>query len=132
MSYGQPNLVELVRAVSLYLEETAMPALTGRAAFHGRVAVNVLGTIAREIEHGPHAHARERDGLAALMGRDDDLDALRAALCADLRAGRKDADTPGLVAALLAAAIDRVAIEQPSYASLRLAREAAGDDSPKS
>ncbi|MBI1249930.1 MAG: hypothetical protein GC189_00470 [Alphaproteobacteria bacterium] len=121
--YETPTLEELVEAVSLYIERTAMPNLTGRAAFHGRVAVNVLGIIARELRDGAAAETAEAARLRALLHADGDISALRTALSEAIRAGEMTAQTPGLVDALLETAADRVAIEQPQYASLQRARE---------
>jgi hypothetical protein len=116
---GEPTPVQLVEAVAGYLEKVAVPQLEGHAAFHGRVAINVLNIIAREMQLGPAAAEEERARLAALLGKDGDLDSLRRALCAQLRAGEAGLETPGLVEHLLASAIDRVRIEQPNYGSLK-------------
>jgi hypothetical protein len=119
---GEPSAKHLIEAAAGYLEKTAAPQLTGHAAFHARVAVNVLHIVARELELGPAAAAAETTRLEALLGRDGDLDALRRELCARLRTGAMTAQTPGLLDHLLATAADRVAIEQPGYASLKRAR----------
>ncbi len=118
---GEPVSRQLVEAVRRYLEQVAVPALEGHAAFHGKVAINVLAIVARELELGPAAAAAEQKRLVALIGHDGDLDGLRRKLCAKLRAGDVSLDTPGLADHLLATAVDRVRIEQPTYASLQLA-----------
>ena len=117
---GEPVSRQLVEAVARYLEQVAVPALEGHAAFHGKVAINVLAIVARELELGPAAAVAERDRLATLLAADGDLDALRRTLCARLTSGEADLDTPGLADHLLATAVDRVRIEQPNYASLKL------------
>jgi hypothetical protein len=117
---GEPSITQLVEAVAGYLENAALPRLEGHAAFHGRVAVNVLGIIARELEFGPAAAEGERARLAKLLGADGDLDALRRDLCARLRDGAMTLETPGLAEHLLATAAARVRIEQPNYKSLKL------------
>ncbi|MGE0044494.1 MAG: DUF6285 domain-containing protein [Hyphomonadaceae bacterium] len=116
---SEPTAKELAESVAGYLE-SVLPTLQGRAAFHGRVAVNVLNIIAREAEFGPAAAVREQQGLAAL-GFEGELNEARAALCAAIRDGAADVETPGLVAHLLASAKDRVLIEQPNYGSLKRA-----------
>lgn len=116
---GEPRITQLVEAVAGYLEKT-VPDLEGHSAFHGRVAINVLGIIARELEFGPAAAEAERTRLAALLSASGDLDALRRDLCARLTAGVMTLETPGLADHLLATAIDRVRIEQPNYKSLKL------------
>jgi hypothetical protein len=116
---GEPTAKQLVEATAGFLERVALPQLEGHAAFHGRVALNVLATVARELELGPAAAAAEQARLEALVGERGELDALRRALCAKLRAGEATIETPGLAAHLLATVVDRVRIEQPAYASLR-------------
>ena len=118
---GEPIARQLVEAVARYLEQVAVPALEGHAAFHGKVAINVLAIVARELDLGPAAAAAERVRLGDLLGEDGDLDTLRRRLCAKLTAGEAGLDTPGLADHLLATVVDRVRIEQPNYASLKLA-----------
>jgi hypothetical protein len=118
--FDHPSSSDLIAAVRLYLEQTAMPALTGHAAFHGRVAVNVLSILERELALGPAALAAETDRLQALLGdRDQDLAGLRAKLCDAIDTGKITAQSAGVLDHLLATAADRVAIEQPNYASLK-------------
>jgi aminoglycoside phosphotransferase (APT) family kinase protein len=50
--YGRPTASELLEAVREFLTGQVMPASTGQAAFHTRVAANVLAIVAREIELG--------------------------------------------------------------------------------
>lgn len=117
---AEPTAKQLVEAVSGYLERVAVPALEGHAAFHGRVAINVLAIVARELELGPAAATAEHKRLAALLRRDGDLYTLRRKLCADLTSGAAGLATPGLAEHLLATVADRVRIEQPQYKSLEL------------
>jgi hypothetical protein len=118
---GEPAATQLLEAVAGYLENVALPKLEGHAAFHGRVAVNVLNIVKRELELGPAAAEAERARLTALLGAEGDLDTLRSDLCARLRKGAMNFDTPGLAEHLLTTAADRVRIEQPQYKSLKLA-----------
>ena len=57
--------------------------------------------------------------LAGVMGQAGDLDGLRAALCAQLRAGVKGVDTPGLVDGLLAVALAKCAVDNPRYSTVK-------------
>lgn len=118
---GEPTATQLLEAVAGYLENVALPKLEGHAAFHGRVAINVVNIVKRELELGPAAAEAERQRLVALLGANGDLDSLRTDLCARLREGAMNFDTPGLADHLLATAVDRVRIEQPQYKSLKLA-----------
>jgi aminoglycoside phosphotransferase (APT) family kinase protein len=51
--YGRPTASELLDAVRGFLTDQVMPATSGQLAFHARVAANVLGIVARELELGP-------------------------------------------------------------------------------
>jgi aminoglycoside phosphotransferase (APT) family kinase protein len=51
--HGRPTVSELLDAVRGYLTDQVMPATSGQLAFHARVAANVLGIVARELELGP-------------------------------------------------------------------------------
>jgi hypothetical protein len=116
---NQPNALELLAAVRGYLESTAIPNLSGHAAFHGKVAANVVAILERELAHGPAALGAEQARLSALLGREGSLEGLRADLCAQFENGALDAQSPGVLAHLLQTAADRVAIEQPTYASMK-------------
>lgn len=120
--YKEPTTQQLVEAAAGFLE-AQLPSLDGRAAFHGRVAVNVLGIVARELALGPAAAEREREGLKALLKRDGSLQDLRAELCGRIRAGQLTQAHPTLLDHLLRTVADRVAIEQPRYGSLKLAQD---------
>jgi aminoglycoside phosphotransferase (APT) family kinase protein len=50
--YGRPTASELLDAVRGFLTDEVMPATTGQLSFHARVAANVLGIVARELELG--------------------------------------------------------------------------------
>lgn len=117
---GEPSAAQLIEAVAGYIESLA-PSLSGRDAFHGRVAVNALRIAARELEHGPAAEARELQGLADI-GFPGQLEEARRALCAAIRSSEQALENKRLADHLLRCAADRVAIEQPSYASLARVR----------
>jgi len=116
---GEPTAKQLVEAAASFLEKVAAPQLEGHAAFHARVATNVLAIVARELELGPAAAKAETERLAKLLGSEGDLDAMRRALCAKLTAGEMDISTLGLAEHLLATVVDRVRIEQPGYGSMK-------------
>lgn len=121
---AQPNAAELLAAVKAFLENAALPALNGHAAFHGKIAVNVIGILERELALGPSSQAREVARLQHLLGdtATDDVDTLRTRLCDAIQSRTVTAETPGLLEHVLQTAADRVAIEQPNYASLARAR----------
>ena len=112
----QPSTAELVTAVREFIEKHAIPQLSGRTAFHGRVAANALAIVARELEQGPAALAAETESLRALLGEDGTPEALNRELCRRLREGRIDPLDPALARHLVASTLAKVAIDQPTYA----------------
>jgi aminoglycoside phosphotransferase (APT) family kinase protein len=50
--HGRPTAAELLEAVREFLAGQVMPATSGQLSFHARVAANVLGIVARELELG--------------------------------------------------------------------------------
>ena len=79
---------------------------------------------ARLRELAPAAEARELQRLRALLQRDGSLAELNALLCERIADGRIDLQTPGLPAHLWQSTLDKLAVDQPSYASYRRAKEA--------
>ena len=64
--HDAPSQKEMLTAVKAFIDDTAMPALKGHAAFHARVASNVLATVLRELEIRPAAESDEQQRLVAL------------------------------------------------------------------
>lgn len=112
----QPSAAELVTAVREFIEKHALPQLTGRTAFHGRVAANALAIVARELEQGPAAASAETSSLRALLGCEGTLEELNKELCRRLRDGRIDPLDPALARHLVDTTLAKVAIDQPTYA----------------
>ena len=115
---GTPSAAQLVDAVRLFLAE-AETQLSGRLAFHAKVAGNALAIVVRELAASPEP--AERAALTALTGHDGATADLRHELCERLRDGRASAETPGLVDALFAAAVAQVAVDNPRYATFKRA-----------
>ena len=85
--YDQPTASELLEAVSHFLSAEVSPQLTGRLAFHARVAVNVLELVRRELALGPAAVAGEASRLKGLLGQDGPLPDQEQALCERIAEG---------------------------------------------
>lgn len=109
-----PKTEELAEAVALWIEQIR-PQLDARNAFLARVAANALRAVGRELTQGPAAEAQGAAQIAQLLGKDGAFADLNAELCARIRAGEIDVETPGLMAALHAMAMNQLAIDQPNY-----------------
>ena len=114
---NEPAAADLLDAVTSLLRNQMMPLLEGQTAFTARVAANVLETLRREWVHGAAADAAERGRLCHLLGENGELEALNRALCQRVADGDMTVDTPGLLEHLRYTILDRLAIDQPSYAA---------------
>ena len=117
----QPSAIELLRAVRSFIQDQAIPRMEGRAAFHGRIAVNALAIVERGLELGPAQGDAERERLEALLGRTGSLDELNRELCRRIRAGEMDLDSPGLAEHLRETTLAKLTVDQPRYAAYRRA-----------
>lgn len=122
--HDQPSVAELVQAVKNFIDDTAGPNLTGHAAFHARVASNVLSTVLRDLEQRPQSEPAERARLLDLLGDEADQStaALNELLCTRIKAGKMTPETPGLLSHLKATTIAQVEIDQPRYSGLKTAK----------
>lgn len=109
-----PTAAEIVAAVARWLEDGA----PGGAGFHGKVAANALGIVARELDLGPPAKRRAIERLAALTGKAGSVAELEGVLCAMIERGAVPLTDPALIEHLRETARDRLAIDQPRYRSL--------------
>lgn len=115
---AHPTAAELLDAVIGFIETRAAPQLSGRDAFLARVAVNALATVRRELAEGDGAEARAVERLAAILGRDDNFEALNADLSERLREGALEADE-AVLTHLRTSAVDQIRIDQPNYSGLQ-------------
>jgi hypothetical protein len=125
----RPTLDELLEAVAGYLRDDVMVNTSGRTQFHGRVAMNAVEMIRREIATIEDHYAREWDGLDHLLGTEPmppHLAAMRealvgrnAALSKRIREGDADSgDWRGAVFAHLKKIIhDKLTVSNPVLAA---------------
>ncbi|CAN5914913.1 hypothetical protein BH11PSE3_BH11PSE3_31830 [soil metagenome] len=113
MAQDRPTAAELLAAIADLLREEVTPVLDRaepRLGFQMRVAVNSLAILEREARLGPSADRREHERLAALLGRDGNLEDLNRELARQLRAGERDERDAALMAHLDATITDKIAI----------------------
>jgi hypothetical protein len=102
---------------------SAAPASGDKAKFEMRVAIAALQLVKRALELTPVSDAAELRRLEVLLGDNGDLEALNRKLCAAIRDGALDLTTPGIAAHLRATALEKLAVDQPTYSSYRRALE---------
>jgi len=121
MPTNRPTPDELLEAVTEFLENRVMPKLDKHTAFHTRVAVNVLGILRREMEHGPRLDAEELARLKGLLDREGTLEELNAELCDQIRTGNLDHRNQELLEHLFRTTMGKVSIDQPHYSAYKRA-----------
>lgn len=114
--HESPSVDELLRGVTDFLTEIAIPELSGQAQFQARVSANALALVRREI-----ALKQTSDNRAIALYRDllnntsGDLVALEARLCEAILRGYMDVSTPGLLPALRGVTAAQISVDQPAY-----------------
>jgi hypothetical protein len=115
MAQDRPTAAELVQAVREFLENDVMAATEGRVQFHTRVAVNALGMIERELEHGPSFADAERIRAAALLGHDDEVRVLERELAARIRDHSLDDQLNAVREHVRATVREKLLVANPGY-----------------
>lgn len=117
----QPHGAEILNAVARLLRDEFMLQLPATAAFHARVAANAIDLVAREIQLSGAAEAAARQRLESLLGLQGGTEVLDAELNRRIRQGDYASDDAGLLNHLWQTTLDKMAIDQPGYASYQRA-----------
>ncbi|MCW5702052.1 MAG: DUF6285 domain-containing protein [Bradyrhizobium sp.] len=115
----EPTPTELVKAVADFLRTEIAPVIKGHNAFKLRVGINALDLVTRQLALETPADAAETSRLKALLGIDGSLLELNRALSEKIAKGEVDLDTPGLKEHLWQTTMDKLAVDQPNYASYK-------------
>ena len=122
----EPSTIELTKAVADFLRNDITPLISGHQAFKLRVAINILDLVARQLTQEQGSDAKEVERLRALLGIDGSVSDLNRALADRIARGEVDLATPGLAEHLWATTMDKLAVDQPNFASYKreLSRDA--------
>ncbi|MGJ4894982.1 MULTISPECIES: DUF6285 domain-containing protein [unclassified Bradyrhizobium] len=115
----EPTATELAKAVADFLRTDIAPLISGHPAFKLRVGINALDLVVRQLTQAAPADAAEHARLKQLLRRDGDLLELNRALSEQIASGAVDLGTPGLKDHLWQTTLDKLAVDQPNYASYR-------------
>ena len=115
----EPTPIELTTAVADFLRNDITPLISGHQAFKLRVAINILDLVTRQLTQQAGSDAREVERLRALLGVDGSVTDLNGVLAERIAKGEVDLATPGLAEHLWATTMDKLAIDQPNYASYK-------------
>ena len=115
----EPTPTELTKAVAEFLRNDIAPLVSGHNAFKLRVAINVLDLVTRQLTLERGSDAAEATRLARLLGIEASLIELNRALSDKIAKGEVDLQTPGLAEHLWQTTMDKLAVDQPNYASYK-------------
>ena len=115
----EPTPIELTKAVADFLRNDITPLISGHQAFKLRVAINILDLVTRQLAQEEGSDAREVERLRALLGTEGTVTELNRTLAERIAKGELDLATPGLAEHLWATTMDKLAVDQPNYASYR-------------
>jgi uncharacterized protein DUF6285 len=115
----EPTPTELIRAVADFLRNEIAPDVSGHTAFKLRVSLNALDVVARQLALEASGDAAELARLSQLLGQQGSLAELNGALAERIAKGEADLQTPGLAQHLWQTTMDKLAVDQPNYASYK-------------
>jgi len=115
----EPTPIELTKAVADFLRNDITPLISGHQAFKLRVAINILALVTRQLTREDEGDAREVERLRVLLGIEGSVTELNRALAGRIAKGEVDLATPGLAEHLWATTMDKLAVDQPNYASYK-------------
>ncbi|MCK1280377.1 hypothetical protein IVB46_34660 [Bradyrhizobium sp. 61] len=115
----EPTPTELTKAVADFLRNDITPLISGHQAFKLRVAVNILDLVTRQLTQEEGSDAKEVERLRTLLGMDGSVTDLNRALAERIANGEVDLATPGLAEHLWQTTMDKLAVDQPNYASYK-------------
>jgi hypothetical protein len=123
----EPTPVELIKAVVDFLRKEISPVIKGHNAFKLRVGINALDLVTRQLALEEGSDAAEVVRLKQLLGVNGSLKELNRALSDKIAKGEVDRQTPGLSEHLWQTTMDKLAVDQPNYASYKRELESKGN-----
>lgn len=115
----EPTQEELIKAVADFLRNDIAPVISGHNAFQLRVGINALDLVTRQLKLEQGGDTAELGRLSQLLGKQGSLAELNRALADQIARGEVDLQTPGLADHLWQTTMDKLAIDQPNYASYK-------------
>ncbi|MDE1932661.1 DUF6285 domain-containing protein [Bradyrhizobium sp.] len=115
----EPGPTELTKAVADFLREDIAPLVSGHNAFKLRVAINMLDLVTRQLTLEAASDAAEERRVQGLLAMQGSLFELNRALADKIANGELDLRTPGLAEHLWQTTMDKLAVDQPTYAAYR-------------
>ena len=115
----EPTPTELIKAVADFLRNEIAPVIKGHNAFKLRVGINALDLVMRQLALEQDSDNAETERLTQLLDLQGSLGDLNRALSERIASGHVDLQTPGLSDHLWQTTMDKLAVDQPNYASYK-------------
>jgi hypothetical protein len=115
----EPTPEELIKAVADFLRNDIAPMISGHNAFKLRVSINALDLVTRQLALESRSDAAEVSRLSQLLGKQGSLGELNRVLADRIAKNEVDLQTPGLADHLWQTTMDKLAVDQPNYASYK-------------
>jgi len=116
---GETTYEEIAQAVREWNSEKVRPQVAGHALFESRVANNALGILQRQLSFGEIFSARQKTRLDAMKTSAEKL-------CKSIRQSKGEVPSGELWNHLRLLTLERLTIDQPKYAGLKIAKERWG------
>jgi hypothetical protein len=115
----EPTPEELIKAVADFLRSDIAPEISGHNAFKLRVSINALDLVTRQLALEQDSNTAEAERLSRWLGMQGSLAELNRTLADRIAKGELDLQTPGLAEHLWQTTMDKLAVDQPNYASYK-------------
>ena len=115
----EPAPIELTKAVADFLRNDITPLISGHNAFRLRVAINILDLVTRQLKLEDGSEAKEVERLTILLGMTGSVMELNRVLAERIAKGELDLSSSGLAEHLWQTTMDKLAVDQPNYASYK-------------
>jgi uncharacterized protein DUF6285 len=115
----QPTPEELIKAVADFLRNDIAPQISGHQAFKLRVSINALDLVVRQLRLEQGSDAAEVARLSKILGIEGSLSELNRVLAERISKGEVDLQTPDVAEHLWQSTMDKLAVDQPNYASYK-------------
>jgi hypothetical protein len=122
----EPTPTELIKAVAEFLRNDIAPMIEGHNVFKLRVGINALDLVTRQLALEPDGNAAETARLSKLLGVQGSLGELNRVLADRIAKGEIGLETPALADHLWQTTMDKLAVDQPNYASYKREVESKG------
>src|SRR4030081_241081 len=115
----EPTHTELIKAVAEFLRNDVAPMISGHNAFKLRVGVNALDLVTRQLALEGRRDGDQAARLSQLLSMQGSIGELNRMLADRIAKGEIDLQTPGLSDHLWQTTMDKLAVDQPNYASYK-------------